>query len=144
MHDTAPKAPARFRQWETVHHDKMDGVTVQVRRHTVALYRSRYTGEVMGLIDGNAVPLERAVSLILSADVLTKVFEQLEQVPTAALIGKQAARTLHLDLARLGFRDHYTTAADALGRFVSSLADLTAAESATVRSYARGQWGLSA
>lgn len=143
MHDTtAPQTPARFRQWETVHHDEMDGVTVQVRRHTVALYRSRYTGEIMGLIDGNAVPLERAVSVILSADVVTKVYEELEQLPAAAPIGNQAARTLHVDLSRLGFRDHYATAADALGRPVASLADLTAAESATVRSYARGQWGM--
>ena len=60
-------------------------------------------------------------------------------VPT---IGKQAARTLHLDLARLGFRDHYAAAGDALGRSVPSLAELTAAESATVYSYARGVWGM--
>lgn len=83
-----------------------------------------------------------------AAEVLALKGTRAESLPSAevpaasAQIGKAAARVLHVDLARLGFRNHYETAAEALGRAVSSLASLTPAESATVRSYARGQWGL--
>lgn len=84
-----------------------------------------------------------------AAEVLALMGSRAESLPSAEVpaparvtIGKAAARVLHVDLARLGFRNHYATAAEALGRAVSSLASLTPAESATVRSYARGQWGL--
>lgn len=59
-------------------------------------------------------------------------------------IGKPTARELHRELGRLGFADHYLTASDALGYPVASLAALSADDAYTVRSYARGQWGLSA
>ncbi|MPY67818.1 hypothetical protein F8S09_14190 [Deinococcus sp. SDU3-2] len=60
------------------------------------------------------------------------------------VIGKAAARELHRELGRLGFRNHYATAAEVLERPVPSLALLSAEDAHTVRSYARGQWGMSA
>ena len=67
---------------------------------------------------------------------------QFTPAPAPDTIGKEAARVMHVELAHLGFRDHYAVAAEALCRPVSSLAALTAAEQNTVWSYARGQWGM--
>lgn len=108
MQDTTAQLQPRatFRQWDTVTYDCMDGAVVQVRRHTVALYRSKYTGKVaMGLIDGKAVSVAEAVRVLEGADVTVKTSEVLEQ---PAHIGKAAA------------------------------------EAQIVRSYAYGQWGMTA
>ncbi len=147
MNTTTPEnlAPrARYRQWETVTLDRLDGAVIQTRRQTVALFRSRFTGELHGLVNGNAVPLRAAVSILQGADRVTKVYEVLEQPEQAPTIGNAEARELHRELGRLRFRDHYATASEALGTPVHSLAALTAEQACTVRSYARGQWGMSA
>lgn len=145
MHTTTAsntkKPRATFRQWETVTLDRMDGAVVQVRRHTVALYRSKLGNGLMGIVDGKAVSLRDAVSILEGADTVTKTAEVLEEVRP---IGKASAYELHKELGRLKFSDHYATASEALGVPVSSLAQLTAEQAHTVRSYARGQWGLSA
>lgn len=65
-----------------------------------------------------------------------------QPAPSAAPVGNASARALHVELSRLGYRQHYATAAAALGREVSSLAALTAAELKTVYSYAYGSLGL--
>lgn len=78
--NTTPSTPARYRQWETVTLDRMDGAVVQVRRHTVALYRSKFTGEVVGIVDGQACDLHRAVSILEGADTTTKTAEVLDEV----------------------------------------------------------------
>ena len=139
--NTRPRAT--FRQWETVTRDRMDGAVVQVRRHTVALYRSPLTGEALGILDGKTVPVRKVLDILTDPDTrATVTAEKLEQRPER--IGKAAAYELHKELGRLRFRDHYTAASEALGFPVSSLAALTAEEAHTVRSYARGQWGMSA
>lgn len=74
----------------------------------------------------------------------TKVYAFTAAPAPVPTIGTPAARELHRELGRLRFTDHYGTASDALGYPVDSLAALTADEACTVRSYARGQWGLSA
>ncbi|WP_339095051.1 hypothetical protein WDJ50_11020 [Deinococcus sp. VB142] len=65
-----------------------------------------------------------------------------QPTPSAAPVGNASARALHVELSRLGYREHYAAASDALGRPVSSLAALTAAELKTVYSYAYGSLGL--
>lgn len=75
---------------------------------------------------------------------LTKVYAFTPAPVPAPTIGKPAACELHRELGRLGFTNHYLTASDALGYPVASLAALSADDAYTVRSYARGQWGLSA
>lgn len=64
--------------------------------------------------------------------------------PSAAPVGKATGRALHVELSRLGYREHYAAAADALGRPVPSLAALTAAEVKTVYAYAYGSLGMTA
>ncbi|WP_415577412.1 hypothetical protein, partial [Deinococcus radiodurans] len=64
--------------------------------------------------------------------------------PSGAPVGKATGRALHVELSRLGYREHYTAAADALGRPVPSLAALTAAEVKTVYAYAYGSLGMTA
>lgn len=75
---------------------------------------------------------------------LTKVYTFTPAPAPVPAIGKPAARELHRELGRLSFTDHYLTASDALGYPVVSFATLTPEDAYTVRSYARGQWGLSA
>lgn len=142
MHHTTRRPEALSRTWETVTEYAPYGEKWGISRQSVTLSRAYVGAPLSAEIDGKPAALEQAVSIIRRATRATVTAETLEQLPAAAPIGKQAARTLHVDLARLGFRKHYETAADALGRPVASLADLTAAESATVRSYARGQWGM--
>ena len=126
---------ASTRTWNTSTDDLMDGAVVQTRTHTVTLTRTR-TG-LVALVDGQPADVLAADAILRGATTLTVTAEALEVV-----IGKPAACELHKVLGRLGFRDHYATASDALGRRVTSLAALTADEAATVRSYAYGQWGL--
>ena len=130
-----PTTRASTRTWNTSTDDLMDGAVVQVRTHTVILTRTP-TG-IVALIDGQPADVLAADAILRGATTLIVQAEVLEVV-----IGKPAACELHKVLGRLGFRDHYATAADALGRPVPSLAALTADEAATVRSYAYGQWGL--
>lgn len=137
MNTTTTRATTRT--WNTVTYDCMDGAVVQVRHHTVTLTRAAegLTAE----IDGQSADVLAADSILRGATFRTVTAEVLE-VP--ATIGNAAACELHKELGRLRFRDHYLTASDALGYRVDSLAALSAEEAYTVRSYARGQWGLSA
>lgn len=132
--------PALRRTWRTHHTTELDGAVISTSTHTVTLHRAAQGEAVNALIDGEDATLARAVALLGDAwavDVLAEVL-------SAPTIGTAAACELHRELGRLQFRNHYSAASDALGRPVSSLAALNAAEAATVRSYAYGQWGLSA
>lgn len=112
------------------------GVVVSVATYVVTISRTGqgFTAEV----DGQPVDVLEADQVLRNADRLELLAEVL---PT---IGKPAACNLHRELGRLGFKDHYATAADALGRPVPSLAALSPEDAYTVRNYARGQWGMTA
>ncbi|CAM3887048.1 hypothetical protein [Deinococcus frigens] len=107
--------------------------------YTVTMTRTAegFTAEV----NGQPVGVLDAARILGSAERLTVTAETLDTPPT---IGNAAGCNLHRELGRLGFRDHYLTAGEALGRAVPSLAALTAQDAYTVRDYARGQWGMTA
>ncbi|MDV6376106.1 hypothetical protein [Deinococcus arenicola] len=92
-------------------------------------------------VNGQPVGVLDAARILGSAERLTVTAETLDTPPT---IGNAGGCELHKVLGRLGFRDHYLTAGEALGRAVPSLAALTAQDAYTVRDYARGQWGMTA
>lgn len=134
------KPRALFRAWQaTVTFREVDVVT-DVQTYTVTM--SRTASGVLATVDGQEVATERAARILAMSDRLEVTAEILED--TAPTIGKPAACDLHKELGRLRFRDHYTVASEALGRTVASLATLTASEAHTVRSYAYGQWGMTA
>lgn len=138
-HSTTVPAKARAitRTWNTVTHDCMDGAVVQVRQHAVTLTRT--AAGLVAEIDGQPADVLKADQILRGATFRTVTAEVLE---APATIGNRAACELHRILGRLRFRDHYSAAAEALGREVRSLAALTLEEARTVRSWAYGQWGL--
>ena len=114
------------------------GVTTDVEYATINLTRT--DAGLVAQINGQATELERAVATLRTAERVWLLDEVLLPV-----IGKPAARLLHIELGRLGYRtsaSHYETASVALGREVTSLAALTAEEAALTRSFAYGQLSL--
>lgn len=135
MHNTETLKPGRY----TVQNgDTYTSQVWEVTAERVTVYTAP-AGVYPSVLLGTMTPAE-ALGVLSRLCSAVLAFEP-EQVRT---IGKAAAYELHKELGRLRFRDHYGTAAAALERPVSSLAELTAEESNTVRSYARGQWGLPA
>lgn len=65
---------ATFRQWEAVTFQP-DGET---KRQAVALFRSRFTGEEWGHVNGRTVTADEARATLEAAHSVTKVFEKLE------------------------------------------------------------------
>jgi len=134
MNSTAPRKISRT--WAAFTTYRECGVVVSLAVYAVTISR---TGQgFAATVDGQPVDVLAADRLLRNADRLELLAEVLDT------IGKPAACNLHRELGRLGFRDHYTTAADALGRPVPSLAALSAQDAYTVRNYARGQWGMTA
>ncbi|KQR33105.1 hypothetical protein [Deinococcus sp. Leaf326] len=111
------------------------GVVTGTAEYTVTLYR--VGADLAGIVNGEPDTATRVILLLEAAEHLEPVAEEQVEV-----IGNAVACELHKTLGRLKFKDHYATAAEALGRSVRSLARLTADEAATVRSYAYGQWGM--
>jgi hypothetical protein len=128
--------PALSRTWAAFTTYRECSVITGTVTYVVTISRTAqgFTAEV----DGLPVSVLEADQILRAADRLELLAEVL---PT---IGKPAACNLHRELGRLGFKDHYATAADALGRPVPSLAALSAEDAYTVRNYARGQWGMTA
>ena len=113
------------------------GVTTDVEYATVQLTRTE--AGLSAQINGQPAELERAVATLRTAE---RVWLLEEVLP---VIGKAIARLLHVELGRLGYRtsaSHYETSSVALGREVTSLASLTAAEVVLTRSFAYGQLDL--
>ena len=140
---------ADYRKFDVLTVDRECGVVVDVRSNTVTLTR-KATG-LVAEIDGQAAPLDSAVRLLTQAKRVNLLDEVMHLPTTAsvaaevATIGNPAARLLHIELGRLGYRtsaSHYETASVALGREVTSLATLTAAEAVLTRSFAYGQLSL--
>lgn len=143
MNDTTTKPEALSRTWRLEVAHKLDRVVISVHSYDVTIFRAHVGGEVRATIDGQPAELKQALYLIRDArkeELVAEVLAPLPE-PVATTIGKKEARTMHVELAHLGFADHYAAAADALGRPVTSLAGLTVAEAQTVYSYAYGQWG---
>ena len=134
MQDTKSRAISRTWAAHTTYREC--GVVTGTAVYAVTISRTGqgFTAEV----DGQPVDVLQADRILRAADRLELLAEVL---PT---IGKPAACNLHRELGRLGFKDHYQTAADALGRPVPSLAALSPQDAYTVRDYARGQWGMTA
>ena len=144
MNDTTPKPEALSRTWRLEVAHKLDGVVLSVHTYEVTIFRAHVGGEVLATIDGQPAELKQALYLIRDArqeELVAEVLAPLPEPARTTTIGKKEARTMHVELAHLGFADHYAAAADALGRPVTSLAALTVAEAQTVYSYAYGQWG---
>jgi hypothetical protein len=139
MHTTSTRATSRT--WATVTRLGGYGENWGTLTHTVTMTRT--AAGFRAEVNGQPATMQEADAILRNATRRTVTAEQLEPVP-APSIGKAAACELHRELGRLGFRDHYTTAAEVLERPVPSLAALTAEEAHTVRSYARGQWSMSA
>jgi len=102
--------------------------------------RTVYTLTITGLgltdsscvLDGEACPVERALEIRAWAKD-GGVWEQIGETlfaPTPTPTSKRDASELHADLGRLGFanRAHYEVASAKVGREISSLTELTAAE----------------
>jgi len=92
------------------------GVVVDVRSHTVTLTRT--DTDLTATANGEAVNIERVVQLLQQAARVWLLEEVLLPV-----IGNPAARLLHIELHRLGYRtsaSHYEVAATVLGRAVTS------------------------
>uniref|UniRef100_A0A7V2F5S6 Uncharacterized protein n=1 Tax=Rhodothermus marinus TaxID=29549 RepID=A0A7V2F5S6_RHOMR len=62
-----------------------------------------------------------------------------ERIAAACGGDKRAARELHVELSRLGIRDHYAFASRVLGREVRHLSELTPDERNLIRLEARAQ-----
>ena len=62
-----------FRQWEAVTF-QADG---EAQRQTVALFRSRFSGEEWAHVNGRTVTPEEAREVLEAAHSVTKVFEKL-------------------------------------------------------------------
>lgn len=88
------------------------GVVTGLTTYTVTLTRT--ARGFTATVDGQLVDVLTADRILRNADRLELLVEVLD------IIGKSAACNLHRELERLGFRDHYQTATDALGRPVSS------------------------
>lgn len=128
--------PALSRTWSAHTTYRECSVITGTATYVVTISRAGqgFTAEV----DGQPVDVLTADRILRAADRLEVIAETLNT------IGKPAACNLHRELGRLGFKDHYATTADALGRPVASLAALSAQDAYTVRNYARGQWGMTA
>ncbi|GAA3995072.1 hypothetical protein GCM10022631_01460 [Deinococcus rubellus] len=114
------------------------GVTTDVEYAIINLTRT--DAGLSAQINGQSAELERAVRLLRQAERVWLLDEVLLPV-----IGKPAARLLHIELGRLGYRtsaSHYEVAAAVLGRDVTSLATLTVEEAVITRSFAYGQLSL--
>lgn len=149
MQDTAPSSTtprALFRAWQATVTYRECGTVTDVQTYTVTM--SRTAQGVTATLNGRPADVLAAARILSSAqseNALTVTAEILDTPSTPArAIGKAAAHELHRELGRLGYRDHYTTAAEVLGVPVASLAALTTEQAQTVRSYAYGNWGLSA
>ena len=149
MHTTTaqnPKPRALFRAWTARVTYRECGTVTGISTYTVTM--SRAAGGFIATVNGKEVDVKAAARILESAEAdkaLTVTAEILDTpAPAPERLGKAAAYELHRELGRLRFRDHYATASEALGVPVSSLAALTAEEANTVRSYARGSWGLPA
>ena len=138
MNTTAPRTLSRTWAAHTTYRECSVVTSTAVYTITVSRTASGFAAEV----DGVPVDVLAADRLLRNADRLELMAEVLDT--TAPSIGNPAACNLHRELGRLGFKDHYTTAADALGRPVPSLAALSPQDAYTVRDYARGQWGMTA
>ncbi|EYB67279.1 hypothetical protein DEIPH_ctg045orf0008 [Deinococcus phoenicis] len=141
------------RTYATVTYDGWgDSLSATVRTEATITLHGHRDGEGRGTVtsatvNGQAVAPELAVRLLNRAErvgTVTLLGECVEPVmPTdGPAIGNRAAWTLHRELGRLGHRNHYAVAGEALGRDVGSLAALTGVEAVTVRSYAYGQFGM--
>ena len=130
--------PATFKKWEARVITEQYGVLLDITTYTVT---AEFDGTgYSATINGRPAELRDAFVLVTTAEKQGGL-TLLEEVRPDT-IGKKAAHVMHQELAHLRFADHYAVAADALGRPVSSLAALTAAEANLVYSYAYGQWGM--
>jgi len=104
--------------------------------HVVATFKAglltawTYAGEAQTVTDLAAAQLAHQISYLDGIQ-----FE-------AETVGNALAHELHKEMGRLKYGNHYATAAEVLGREVTSLAALTPEEFAVVRSYVFGQHGL--
>lgn len=136
MHTTSTRATSRT--WATVTVDRPFGEYWGTVTNTVTIYRT--PDGLRATVDGQDATVLEAHTILSHATTRTVTAETLEPTPRA--VGKATAHELHRELGRLRFRDHYAAASEGLGVPVRSLAALTAEDVQTVRSYARGQWGL--
>ena len=116
------------------------GVTLSVTTHHITLTRD-HSGSLSAIVDGENVEYSYAEGLLNLSEAQKHTPELLEEVILTPTIGKQAARALHIELGRLGHKNHYALAAEVLGKTVASLADLTEEEAVEVRSYGYGVLG---
>lgn len=137
MKDSKPRALSRTWAAHTTYREC--GVVTGTAVYTVTMNRTAHG--FTATVDGQPVDVLAADRVLRNADRLTVTAEVLDTRPT---IGNAAGHELHKELGRLGFRAHYLTASEALGRAVASFAALTAQDAYTVRDYARGQWGMTA
>lgn len=146
MQDTSPISVTRT--WKLdLYADYGDGSSARVfvATRTVTLSGGRdeqgHALPIVATVDGAEVPTEEAVQLLTWAkrDGRATLLSDERSIPT---IGKAQGCELHRELGRLGYRNHYSVAGEALERPVASLATLTAQEAGVVRSYAYGQLGL--
>lgn len=124
---------ALSRTWATVTTYRECGVVVEVARDTVTLSREVLGGELSASVNGQAVELPRALSLLRNADEQpTLTAETLAPLT----IGKARASKLHKIMGRLGLPSfqHYGLAAAALCEPfpLDSLASLTEQEARRV------------
>jgi len=151
MNDTT-RPTSISRTWAIVCFDRYEPDDSIVDRHVhLVTLTADASGKLSALVDLEETTLDRAVMLLRWAKT-DGTYEQIEEVrlpepePVAAApIGNPTARSLHIELGRLGYRtsaSHYEVAAAVLGRAVTSLATLTAEEAALTRSFAYGQLGL--
>ncbi|GAA4022857.1 hypothetical protein GCM10022631_41760 [Deinococcus rubellus] len=107
-------------------------MVVEVARATVTLSRVELSGALSATVNGLAVELERAVSLLRNADTVTVMDETL----APQIIGKARAARLHSIMGRVGLPSfqHYGLAAAALCEPfpLDSLASLTEQEARRV------------
>ena len=124
------------------------GVVSSVDHDVIELHADAQ-GFMTAQLNGQQIGYALATSILNHADS-TRLVHETRPTPVvaadvAAPIGNPAARLLHIELGRLGYRtsaSHYEAASVALGREVTSLASLTAAEAVLTRSFAYGQLSL--
>ena len=140
MNTTTPTARAKTVTYKTRVADYEYGVVRSIDTVFVTLTRD-HGGRLSAVVDGENVGYGYAVGILNRASQVEKIEEAYLPSPTQ-LVGKPVAHRLHIELGRLGYRNHYALAGEVLGRAVTSLAALTAEEVKLVRSYAYGQLGL--
>ncbi|GGR39800.1 hypothetical protein [Deinococcus ruber] len=117
-----------------------DGAVISTTYMTVSIIRFM-DGSVQCDRDGVSISEEEAIGYAQEASYSGRMVLISEYAATEE-IGVKAGHQLHIELGRLGFKNHFEFATQILGRVVDHFRTLTKDEAREVRSAAFGQFGM--